>query len=247
MLYYIYDGSFFGLLTAIHEIYYRKEQPDGIILGQSSEIQLFVDHYEVVTDEVKAQKVYDSIYSKISYQALKNTYYSYLSEHPESGIWIYEYLKLGWKIGPKIDLNLTDERVHRIHGLCKKVGLERHRMLGLVRFQLLKFNIYYAAIEPDHNIVELIAPHFAKRMADQNWLIHDIKRNMAAVYNQKEWFLTDFTLENKLELEENELFYQNLWKQYFKNIAISNRKNLKVQRAFMPQRYWKHLVEMNNF
>ncbi|NLB89385.1 MAG: DNA metabolism protein [Syntrophomonadaceae bacterium] len=245
MLYYIYDGSFYGLLTAIYEIYYRKDKPDCIIPSGMLGFQLFVDQYEVITDETKAMKVYNAIYSKISNQALKNTYHSYLSEHSESGIWIYEYLKLGWQLGSKVDLKLTDERVHRIHNLCHKVRSERHRMLGLVRFQLLKYNIYYAAIEPEHNIVELIAPHFANRMADQNWIIHDAKRNIAALYNQKEWFLTDFNLENKLELEKTEQYYQNLWKQYFENIAISNRINPKLQRSLMPKKYWKHLVEMN--
>ena len=116
-------------------------------------------------------------------------------------------------------------------------------MLGLIRFQLYKNNIYYAALEPDHNIAELIAPHFADRMADQNWIIHDLKRNLAVVYNQNEWFSTTFTLEHKLKLEVEEQYYQKLWQQYYDSIAISNRLNPKLQKNFMPQRYWKHLVE----
>lgn len=243
MLYYIYDGSFNGLLTAIYDIYYSKKIPQQIIPHGMSHLKLFVDQHEIITDETKATKVYDAIYSKISPEALKNTYYAYLSEHPENGMWIYEYLHLGWGLGAKIDLKLTDERVHRIHKLGHKVKTERHRMLGLVRFQLFKYNIYYAAIEPDHNIVELIAPHFARRMADQNWIIHDLKRNLAAVYNQKEWFSTNFTLKHKLELEQEEQYYQKLWKQYYDSIAIPNRLNPKLQKNFMPQRYWKHLVE----
>lgn len=243
MLYYIYDGSFNGLLTAIYEIYYNRKVPQQLIPQGTSDHGLFTEQHEIITDEIKAAKVYDAIYNKISPLALKNTYHAYLSEHPENGIWIYEYLHLGWRLGSKVDLRLTDERVHRIHRLSQKVRTERHRMLGLVRFQLFKNNIYYAAMEPDHNIVELIAPHFAQRMADQNWIIHDLKRNLASVYNQKEWFSTHFTLEHKLELEQEEQHYQKLWKQYYESIAISNRLNPKLQKAFMPQRYWKHLVE----
>ncbi|MDD2300656.1 MAG: DUF4130 domain-containing protein [Syntrophomonadaceae bacterium] len=120
--------------------------------------QLFVQQEEIVTDDNKAAKVYDAIYSKISPQALRHTYYAYLAEHLEAGIWAYQYLNLGWKLGSKVDLLLSEERVHRIHRLGQKVSAERHRLLGMVRFQLLQKDIYYAAIEPDHNVVELMAP-----------------------------------------------------------------------------------------
>lgn len=245
MLHYIYDGSFSGLLTAIHEIYYRRQVPQQLLPRGTSDPQLFIRQDEIVTDENKAAKVYDAICAKISPQALRNTYYAYLAEHREAGIWIYEYLDLGWKLGSKVDLLLADERVHRIHRLGQKVRFERHRLLGLVRFQLLQRNIYYAAIEPDHNIVELLAPHFARRMADQNWVIHDLRRDLAAVYNQEEWFSTHFTLQHKLDLEKEEQHYQTLWKQYYDSIAISSRINPRLQKRFMPQRYWKHLIEKN--
>lgn len=244
MLYYIYDGSFSGLLTAIYEIYYRRQVPDQIVPAPTDG-QLFIQPEDIVTDADKAARVYDAIHTKISAQALRNVYYAYLSEHRQAGIWILEYLRWGWKLGAKVDRYLTDERVHRIHRLARQVKGERHRMLGLVRFQRLNFNIYYAAMEPDYNLVELMAPHFARRLSDQNWIIHDLRRNLAAVYNQKEWFSTGFTLEHKLELEQEEQHYQRLWKQYYDSIAISSRANPRLQKQCMPQRYWKHLVEMD--
>jgi len=126
-----------------------------------------------------------------------------------------------------------------------KVAGERHRLMGLLRFQLLQKNIYYAAIEPDHNIVELLAPHFAARMSDQNWVIHDVRRDLAAIYNQEEWIATRFTLQQRLELAQEEDYYRELWKQYHQAISIKSRTNPRLQRQCMPQRYWKHLVEMN--
>jgi probable DNA metabolism protein len=44
---------------------------------------------------------------------------------------------------------------------------------------------------------------------------------------------------------DREMFYQALWKSYFKNIAIGERKNPRLQRQFIPRRYWKNLVEMS--
>lgn len=245
MLQFVYDGSFNGLLTAIYEIYYGKMVPDQLLVGGNETQQLFARQEVIATNEVNAGKVYDAIDSKICARSLRHTYYAYLSEHPEAGMWIFQYLHLGWKIGNKLDFLLSDERVQRIHRLSLKVARERHRLLGLLRFQLLKENIYYAAIEPDHNVVELLAPHFAARMSDQNWVIHDVRRDLAAIYNQEEWIATRFTLQQRLELAQEEDYYRELWKQYHQAISIKSRTNPRLQRQCMPQRYWKHLVEMN--
>jgi probable DNA metabolism protein len=245
MFYYTYDGTFNGLLTIIYEIYYRRQIPEQIVPAQNTDFQLFVRQEHFSTDDDKAAKVYQAIENKISIRAIKNAYYAYLSEHPQAGIWIYEYLNLGWKLGSKLDLHLTNDKVHRVHRLGQKVRTEKHRLLGLLRFQLLKGNIYYAAVEPDHNVIELIAPHFARRMASQNWIIHDLKRDLAAVYNQQEWVSTSLTLKQRMEMEREEEYYQMLWKQYYESIAIPSRINPKLQKRCMPQRYWKHLVENN--
>lgn len=243
MLNYIYDGSFEGLLSCIYEAYYRHENPDRIMPGEMPQLDMLDINIHISTDENKASRVLDSISNRISADALDNVYYAYLSEVQDSGKIIYEYLKLGWKIGAKVDLFLSDDRVINLHKISRRVGTERHRMLGLIRFSQCKDGIFYSQIEPDHNILQLLAPHFANRMADQNWIIHDIKRNSAAIYNMEGWILTELELRNLPIMSLEEDFYQSLWKQYFKSIAISTRINLKLQIQHMPKRYWSHLVE----
>lgn len=243
MLNYIYDGSFEGILTCIYEAFYRHENPDRIIPGELPQLDMLDKSLHILTDNEKASRVYESIINKISSDALDNVYYAYLSEASESGKIIYEYLKLGWKMGGRVDLFLSDDRVLNIHKLSKKVGFERHRMLGLIRFSQCRDGIYYSQIEPDHNILQLLAPHFANRMADQNWIIHDIKRNLAAIYNMESWVLTSLTLDNLPSMSLDEEFYQSMWKQYFKSIAIATRLNPRLQIQHMPRRYWSHLVE----
>jgi probable DNA metabolism protein len=245
MLNYIYDGSFEGLLSCIYEAYYRHENPDWIIPGEMPQLDMLDKNIHISTDEDKAAKVYDSILNKISDHVLDDVYYAFLSEVENSGKIIYEYLKLGWKMGVKIDLFISDDRVLNLHKVSEKVRTERHRMLGLIRFSQCKDGIYYSQIEPDHNILQLLAPHFANRMADQNWIIHDIKRNSAAIYNMEGWILTNLELKDLPVMSLEEDFYQSLWKQYFKSIAITTRLNSKLQVQHMPKRYWNHLVEIS--
>lgn len=245
MLNYIYDGSFEGLLTCIYEAYYRHENPDRIIPGELPQLDMLDKNTNILTEAQKASRVYNSILDKISSDALDNVYYAYLSEVSGAGKIIYEYLKLGWKTGVRIDMFLSDDRVLNLHKIVRRVWIERHRMLGLIRFSECRDGIYYSQIEPDHNILQLLAPHFADRMADQNWIIHDIKRNIAAIYNMKGWVLTELELKDLPSMSHREDFYQSLWRQYFKSISITSRYNPKLQVQHMPRRYWSHLVEKN--
>lgn len=243
MLHYIYDGSFDGLLTSIYEAYYRREDIEDIVPKDSMEENFLVQKVFISTDGEKSRKVYEAIENKISEEALKRVFYAYLSELPRHGITILKYLQLGFKFGPQVDLNLSNDIILKMDNINYKVGMEKHRMLGLIRFKQLENGILYSSIEPDYNIVGLLAPHFASRMMNENWAIHDVKRGIGVLYNKKEWVIKDIEVTDSLIIKEDEEDYQELWKAYFKSIAIQSRINPKLQKRNMPMRYWKHLVE----
>lgn len=243
MIQYIYDGSFDGLLTAIYEAYYRRELPDEILSQDSPQQSLFVEKIYIETDEEKARRVYSSIKTKISEFALRNCFYVFLTEREDRGTLIYKYLRLGWKVGKEIDQNLKNDIVLEVHKIRRQVVKEVHLLLGLIRFKQLNSGIYYSQIEPDNNIVGLLAPHFAERLSNEYWIIHDVKRNIGVMYNKVEWIIRDLNITGDIKLQDNEEDYQMLWKEYFNTIAIKNKINPKLQRQYMPKRYWKHLIE----
>lgn len=243
MINYIYDGTFEGLLTAIYDSYYEREVPNKIVTRESIENNFLISERYIETDKSKSDKVYDSVVIKISKQSLENVFYAFLSEAEDCEVHIYNYLKLGWKIGPNVDSYLTDDRVLHIHNLRRKVAREKHLMLGLIRFRAINEDLYYAPIEPEYNVLVLLAPHFVTRNPSQSFIIHDVKRNLGAVYNQKEWVITDISLKKDITYSDEEVFYQSLWKEYHKTIAIKNRINPKLQKRNMPMKYWKYLIE----
>ncbi|NMA83492.1 MAG: DNA metabolism protein [Epulopiscium sp.] len=242
---YVYDGSFEGLLTAIYEAYYRKEIPNRLVSQDTYQISLISQRILIETDEEKAQKVFHSIETKISKEALKKILYVYFSDLEERGTYIYHYLKLGWKIGQEVDQYLGNDSVLRIHQIYQRVNKERHFMLGLIRFRELQNNILYAPVEPQYNILGLVAPHFVNRMPQENWMIHDLRRSIGAMYNKKEWVIGEVNIGGEVPLGEEECRYQKLWKSYFKHISIENKRNIKLQKSNMPMKYWKHLIEMS--
>ncbi|HEY9059803.1 MAG TPA: TIGR03915 family putative DNA repair protein [Pseudobacteroides sp.] len=244
MVNYTYDGSFEGLLSAIYDSYYRHEIPLNILPEGMIQVGIFNNDYSVQTDMEKFDKVYNSIREKISPIALRNIYYVYVSEWANKEYIIYKYLRLGFKLGRDVDRFITDDSVLKVRIISRKVTSECHRFLGLVRFKLMDGDYYYASLEPDNNIISLLALHFSKRLSDQRWVIHDLKRKSAVVYDKEGWFLTSIDKPVKGSLSSDEKGFQSLWKLYFKNIAIKSRKNPGLQKQHMPVRYWAHLVEM---
>ncbi|MFZ5986965.1 MAG: TIGR03915 family putative DNA repair protein [Bacillota bacterium] len=243
MINYYYDGSFEGLLTSVYEAYYSGEPPNSIVPHKNMQENIFQKNVHIKTDSEKASKVYKAIYQKISYSALKNVYHAYLSELECIDYSIYQYLKLGFKMGKSVDLLLSDERVLSIHSASRKVRGESHRMLGLLRFRKLSGEIYYAPYSPDYNITAMIFPHFVKRLSDQMWVIHDTRRNYAAAYDKNECVLIDLPSEFQYHVNKGDDHYELLWKKYFKSICIKGRINPRLQKQHMPTRYWKYLVE----
>lgn len=245
MICYVYDGTFEGLLTAIYDAYYNIPRPEQIYGHWEFEPTLLTKPVYINTNVEKSTKVYNAIKSKISSDALRQIYYAYLSDIKGSSTAIYNYVKLGFKLGKEVDLHLHNDIVLNIQNIDKKVSYECHRMLGFVRFKCLN-DFYYSPIEPDHNIIGLIAPHFASRLPNENFIIQDLKRELAVFYNKKEWIVSSFDKENaKVFFENTESeFYENLWKEFFKTIAVENRTNSRLQKRSMPVRYWKHLTEL---
>ncbi len=243
MLTYVYDGSFEGILTAIFEAFYRREEPDRILSEVGLQQDLLMRYVHIDTDAAKSDRVYQSIWQKISEDALKNVYHIFLSEEPDAGTLIYRYLKLGWKMGCKVDLHLSDDTVFKVMDINRRLGFEVHRLFGFVRFRQVEGGVFYSSLKPDHNVVELLAPHFAQRLSDQNWIIHDVRREIAALYNKKEWIVTEFSTNDIPLVTEGEKKYSTLWKEFFKTLAIPSRTNPRLQRQLLPRRYWDHLTE----
>lgn len=245
MISYIYDGSFDGLLTSIYEAFYAKEKPTDIIREEGFRENFLVEKVYIKTDPEKARKVYSAIENKISPESLRRVFYAYLSELPDSGMVILRYLQLGFKIGSYVDLNLANEDVLNMDKISRLVGKERHRITGILRFKKIKEEILYARVEPDHNIIALVAPHFKERLKGENFIIHDTKREIGVFYNKKEWIVKDIERLDPFLVKDSEEIYEDLWRTYFKSISIQTKTNPKLQKRNMPMRYWKYLTEKN--
>ncbi|MBZ9687766.1 TIGR03915 family putative DNA repair protein [Clostridium estertheticum] len=242
MVRYIYDGSFDGFLSVIYACYYNRS-PESIERECSYNFNILYQDIVIETDMVKSEKVYKAILKKISEDTLVHVYQAFLSEEQGIELKLFKYIQLGFKQGSKVNDFLTEETVNEVQKYSRKVGFEAHRFLGLVRFQEFK-GILYAAIQPTYNILELIGNHFKSRLSNEKWVIHDVKRKTGIVYENHEMILRDLNFEKLESREEEELFYQNLWKVFHKSVSIEERTNERLQMQHMPKKYWDNLIEM---
>jgi probable DNA metabolism protein len=242
---FIYDGTFEGLLTAIFYAFSCKQQCT-IKRNTNYSPSLLAESVDITTEEDKYERVYTSIELKLNSSTLENIYNLYLSEYQDSENLILEYLKLCFTYGVKVNLAKNNDIIMKIDKYNQRVSYEAHRFKGFVRFKEISPLTYYASIEPDHNILPLLINHFITRFSDQNFIIHDIKREIAIFYDKKDATIIELSKEAGLKLENHKVDsdFEKLWKTFYSSVNIEERKNEKLRRQHMPKRYWSHLTEV---
>lgn len=271
MIDYIYDGSFDGLLTVIWHHYYT-DRAAGIFTEDRYQPSFLQGCREVATEAEKADRVYKAIRSKISEYDLRSVYRAWLSCDPQKEMKILRYLVLGFRQGHRTSSLHGEPAVADFQAILKKIGHESERMLQFVRFSVIPAGagrrvaepggsakpvvtpaeagqrdareILYARVEPDNDVIELVAKHFCDRFRSEPFIIHDVGRDKAVIGYEGRWAVTAFALAEVPEVTEDEKSFRQLWKQYFDHIAILQRTNSRCQNNFIPDRYRKHLTEI---
>lgn len=241
-----FDGSWYGLLCCIFHVYEYKLDAVSVSNSVHSQVDAFSSKREVYTDPEQAARVSKGLAGKLSAKGLGDLYACFLSELPEAPSLIVRYARAVFSEG-LTEKAFGNADVLKVTQIAKMVSRERHRMKAFIRFQLTADNVYFAEIEPDFNVLPLIAGHFKRRYADQEWIIYDKRRKYGIYYDLQKIEEVQFTFSkgktNTSVFSESEALYQNMWKDYFKHVSIDSRKNTALHLRHVPKRYWKHLIE----
>lgn len=237
-----YDGTFDGFLSLLFECAREGAAPEGIFSSPPGDQSGLFPSREVRTDPERAEGVRQALRKRLSPRAFDAGYCAFLGADKGPEMALFSYYALGWAVGEKIETLLADERVWRVMEGRRKVLRERHRFIGILRFSDLG-GVLYAPFEPEGDLLPLVAGHFARRLGAERWVIHDLRRSKAALHTPGEWRIAPFSLPGGISPSEEEKFYRDLWRRYFDSTAVSTRLNPRLQRQFLPKKYWKHLPE----
>lgn len=207
----------------------------------------FFDTYmHIEADPEKVEKVVRSIQRKISYESYIRVYYACLCEEDLLDV-IYRYLRIGFRVGARVDAMLTEAPVMKLTENRRKIGNESHYFREFMRFSCVDGKVYVAHFEPKSNVVYLVARHFADRMPSEHWMIIDDTRRLAVVHpcDQEMYLrkLEEEEFEQLRQLDERRDEFTELWQTFFDTIAIKERENRKCQRNMMPIWMRKHAPE----
>lgn len=197
-------------------------------------------------------RVWKGLQKRLSAMALSVITVTWLSELPEADMLLFRYIRKAIDAPRTIELNFGDPDVLEVSKVWKKVTNERLRVIQFLRFQKAADGTFFAAVKPVYNVLPLTLPHLKDRFADQCWLLYDLKREYGYYYDLKE--ATEVRFEEKEAhllsgllgeelMDADEKLFQQMWKTYFKSIAIKERLNPKLHRQHMPARFWKYMPE----
>ena len=197
-------------------------------------------------------RVWKGLQKRLSAMALSVITVTWLSELPEADMLLFRYIRKAIDAPRTIELNFGDPDVLEVSKVWKKVTNEHLRVIQFLRFQKAADGTFFAAVKPVYNVLPLTLPHLKDRFADQCWLLYDLKREYGYYYDLKE--ATEVRFEEKEAhllsgllgeelMDADEKLFQQMWKTYFKSIAIKERLNPKLHRQHMPARFWKYMPE----
>ena len=238
---YLYDNSFIGLLNLINYLLKNKIKPISIKPDNYDALLLDELYYPIIKED---ENLTDRIISKIGTYAFSVVYYVYLSNSEDKELLIYNFLLESLNYKDKICFMRNIDCVSMCLKISKYVKHEGHKFKGFVRFRDLGNGILYSEIEPENNILLILSNHFKNRLKMEKWIINDKKRKLVSMYNGKEYYIFEKDIIiNTSNISDD---FENMWKSFYKNVSIKERANERCRMNFMPKKYWKYIVEVED-
>ena len=227
-----------------------------LVCHEPDNYQLFYEYIHVKTSAEKADKVARTIQRRLGSEFYDTILNAILSIVPakendlDKADAIYHTLVLGLNTaaGARAIHDLSNPYVHRLFTLSRATANEAHHLLGFLRFSELENGVLFSTIHPKNNALPILAEHFTDRLPQENFMIYDENRQLAAVHSAgKNFMLVDASgIDQDLfkRTSEKEAAYQKLWLTFFDQIAIQARVNPKLQAQNIPKRFWEDTPEL---
>lgn len=253
---YIFDGTMTGVLCCVFRAFQFKEFDVIVSSENNTQAALFDETIFVESNDAQANRVWQGLKLKVSASGLRNFYYTFLSEQEDAFQHLFNFSVYAFFAQKAIDRDYGHPDVLALSKWAKQVGREKHRMEAFVRFKKCKDELFLSLVKPDFNVLPLIEKHFKARYQDQRWLIYDEKRNFGIYYDLRQVHQVNMNVleidqnihqgssqDFSVELDHQEVLYDQLWKDYFNSVNISARKNIKLHIQYVPKRYWRYMNE----
>jgi probable DNA metabolism protein len=230
---YCFDGSMTGLLSCVFRAFEFKEFNVIVTANPQAQTGLFDEFIRVASNDQHGQRVWQGLKQKVSSSSLRAFYYTFLSEQEAAFQTLFDFAVYVFQNQRPVDKDYGHAAVIGMSQWAKQVGREKHRMEAFVRFKKAKDGLFLSLVRPDFNVLPIISRHFQERYQDQSWLIYDEQRNYGIYYDLRQMHQVEMNAEIidpqirighsqsfSIELDDQELLYDQLWKDYFNSVNI---------------------------
>lgn len=243
------EDSIDGVFSGIYEAWAGKYNRNEIVLrtGEVWNYELFMEYKKVPVSLTNSCRVGRSLRKLFGEDMYESICYALWTKEKDKADAVYRVVKYGieHKFGKELEHHLTHPDVRRVFELGRSTGREICHHLGFTRFSHLENDILYARIEARCYVLEAVAPHFADRIPCDNWIIHDVGYDKAAVHPAgREWFVADGAQveDDILGYAEGEGEFRQLWEIFCSSITIESRVNPQLQRQNLPLRFRNYIT-----
>ena len=240
---FVIEKSVDGILSALYISFTEKLVPDLVVDNMTYQPQIDYLPIEIETNLEHANRVKTALFKYGGNDIIAHIKVCLLSCEKDALLIAFNYAHFMLEKRQDVSNMLAEKKVSSFSFLVQKVLHERHIMLGFLRFKESANGVLYAQCAPDNDIVELLAPHFLRRLSSTPFIIHDGKRNKIAISNGRTIKVQFTDLPANFSPSQNEENFNLLWKKYFRAINIKERKNTRQQDRYFPRRYRKYSFE----
>lgn len=245
------EDSLEGVFTAIYETYEFKYNHERTYI-QAGEILNYklAEHTRYSeADPEKTRKVAGTVLREFGMDCYKLICRALASYEEFKADSVYHMIVYGLSMKKRRNLlnDLSNSYVLNVFKMKIEVCNEIHHLYGFLRFTEIENGLLLAKIGPKNNIITFLAAHFEDRFPLENFAIYDETRELFAVHPAGKQFIIvtgekiDENVFNHISREEE--LYQELFKTFWKCIAIQGRKNQKLQTQMLPLRFRDYMME----
>lgn len=255
MFLYRCEDTLESVFTAIYQVYEEHRAKDEVMLVLDEEPRLFSTEVWVAADRERSGKVARSLCRRFGIEDYERVCLALTSTNPEKAQAVYRTIVSGLTLPERNSYgrlfeNLGDTEVCKAFKLSRNAGRECCHLEGFLRFEELEGNVLYARVEPENNLLTFLMAHFSNRFPEEDFLIHDVGRRQMGIHKKKEgldaWFTVDMAEMQKqpqLRYSTEEVYYQELFRRFCKEIGIQERENAQLQRSLLPLHFRKYMTE----
>lgn len=241
----VFDGSFAGLLSAVRELVDRGPSTGWEVAREDRLPDLFSEVRRVSTQRATSAYVATQLASQPS--RLELLYDAFLAEQAvaDTAIAVYAAAKL---VADRSGTRLPDaaqDALITVEHAARRVRREAHTFLGILRFRHHASGWLVAEYESECNVLPIVASHFARRMPNQQWRIFDRRRGHTAMHDRSGLRYRSDAAGPTTGDVQTDAAIVDMWRDYVDRIAIRERTNRRLQRQFLPKKYWRDLPEMD--